>query len=297
MISRTLGAFAALLTLIVPSLARAERTAEERAAIADDDRPHTLAQLGLGLLTIPGADVCLKDKPCTKGDTSIAMEFWQMYRANRYFAVGAGASVAIKPTVDYPPNLGGIERSHTRSYFTVEAQARYYALRLDVAEAWVGLSGGGVVVSDRYTIEDSTNTFGSGDHRPAPEHGTNRGADAGRGPGRPVDPRPELGARRDVPLRAMVLAEQGRDDVVSRQGDADQLAGRALPRDHGSVPDSFVALQRPPHDDPREHRRDPVEQQRGEDEQRERARSREAGVHLRRRGGARDERDRDLEHD
>jgi hypothetical protein len=159
--ARALATFALLALLALPSRARAERTAEERSAIADDDRPHTLAQLGIGLLTIPGADVCLKDRPCTKGDTSIAMEFWQMYRANRYFAVGAGTSIAVKPTVDYPPNLGGIERAHTRGYFSVEAQVRYYALRLDVAEAWLGASGGGVVVSDRYTIEDNKTTFGA----------------------------------------------------------------------------------------------------------------------------------------
>jgi hypothetical protein len=117
------------------------------------DRPHTLAQLGVGFLTLPGADVCLKDQPCTKGDSSIEADFWQLYRANRYFAIGAGATVAIKPTTDSPPTEAGIDRSHTRSYFLVEGQGRYYAIHGETFEAWVGASVGGVIVSDRYTIE------------------------------------------------------------------------------------------------------------------------------------------------
>jgi hypothetical protein len=123
------------------------------------DRPHTLAQLGVGFMTLPGALVCLKNQPCTKGDSSIELDFWQLYRANRYFAIGAGATVAIKPTTDSPPTEAGIDRSHTRSYFLVEGQGRYYAIHGETFEAWVGASVGGVIVSDRYTIEggDSSN--------------------------------------------------------------------------------------------------------------------------------------------
>jgi hypothetical protein len=117
------------------------------------DRPHTLAQLGVGFMTLPGADVCLKGQPCTKGDSSIELDFWQLYRANRYFAIGAGATVAIKPTTDSPPTEAGIDRSHTRSYFLVEGQGRYYAIHGETFEAWIGASVGGVIVSDRYTIE------------------------------------------------------------------------------------------------------------------------------------------------
>lgn len=117
------------------------------------DRPHTLAQLGVGFLTLPGADVCLKGQPCTKGDSSIEIDFWQLYRANRHFAIGAGATVAIKPTTDNPQTEAGIDRSHTRSYFLVEAQGRYYALHTETFEAWIGATVGGVIVSDRYAIE------------------------------------------------------------------------------------------------------------------------------------------------
>jgi hypothetical protein len=136
--------------------ARADETASTRSALAARgvDRPYTMAQLGVGVLTLPGADVCLKNRPCTKGDTSIAIDFWQMYRANRSFAIGAGGTVALVPTTDNPPSEAGIERSHTRSYYMVEAQGRYYAVATPLFEAWLGATAGVVVVSDRYSIDD-----------------------------------------------------------------------------------------------------------------------------------------------
>jgi hypothetical protein len=123
------------------------------ARAAGVDRPNTLAQLGVGLLTLPAADVCLQSRPCTKGDNSIEIDFWQMYRGNRFFAIGAGASVALKPVTDNPPSESGFPRSHTRSYFLVEAQGRYYAIHGETFEAWIGATAGGVIVSDRYSIE------------------------------------------------------------------------------------------------------------------------------------------------
>ena len=136
--------------------ARADETASTRNALAARglDRPYTMAQLGLGLLTLPAAEVCLKSRPCTKGDTSIEINFWEMYRANHRFAVGAGATVALKPTTDSPPSEAGIDREHTRSYFLVEGQGRYYAVATPVFEAWIGATAGLVIVGDRYAIED-----------------------------------------------------------------------------------------------------------------------------------------------
>lgn len=152
-------ALLSLASILGATLARpawADETASTRSALAARgvDRPYTLAQLGLGLLTLPAADVCLKSRPCTKGDTSIGIDFWQMYRANRSFAVGAGASVALAPTTDAPPSESGAERSHTRSYFLVEGQGRYYAVAMPSFEAWVGATAGVVIVSDRYAIDD-----------------------------------------------------------------------------------------------------------------------------------------------
>src|SRR3954451_18297838 len=100
-----------LLTLAATRAARADETAGTRSAMsrASYDNPYTVAQLGVGLMTIPGADVCLKSRPCTKGDTSLEMDFWQLYRANAAFAVGAGASLALKPTEDSPPSEAGFD--------------------------------------------------------------------------------------------------------------------------------------------------------------------------------------------
>jgi hypothetical protein len=118
------------------------------------DRPYTVAQLGVGLLTLPAADVCLQGRACTKGDNSIELDFWQLYRANRFFAVGAGASVALTPVTDNPPSPDpNVARTHTRSYFLVEAQGRYYFVRAETFEAWLGITAGGVIVSDRYAID------------------------------------------------------------------------------------------------------------------------------------------------
>jgi hypothetical protein len=153
---RAFLAAASALAATLHSMAHADETASTRSALAARgvDRPYTMAQLGLGLLSLPAADVCLKSRPCTKGDTSVEADFWQLYRANRAFAVGAGATVAIKPTTDSPPSEAGIDRSHTRSYFLVEAQGRYYAIESPAFEAWMGATAGIVVVSDRYSIDD-----------------------------------------------------------------------------------------------------------------------------------------------
>jgi hypothetical protein len=146
----------AALAATLHGIAWADETASTRSALAARgvDRPYTMAQLGVGLLTLPGADVCLKSRPCTKGDTSIEIDFWQMYRANHRFAIGAGATVAIKPTTDNPPSEAGIDRSHTRSYFLVEGQGRYYAVVTSAFDLWIGATAGIVIVGDRYSIDD-----------------------------------------------------------------------------------------------------------------------------------------------
>jgi hypothetical protein len=149
---RVVGLACSCVAILASRPARAEDPAEEDIP-RGVDRPHTLAQLGVGFLTLPGADVRLKGQPTTKGDSSIELDVWQLYRANRHFAIGAGATVAIKPTTDNPQTEAGIDRSHTRSYYLVEGQGRYYALHTETFEAWMGATVGGVIVSDRYSIE------------------------------------------------------------------------------------------------------------------------------------------------
>lgn len=153
----SLAASAAVALALVARGAAADgvQVSGEAAAARVYDRPYTLAQLGVGLLSLPSAKVCIKGSPCTEGDTSVELDFWQLYRANRAFAVGAGATVAVVPTTDNPPSAAGIDRSHTRSYFLVEAVGRYYFLTPGWMEAWLGLTVGGVIVSDRYSSVDA----------------------------------------------------------------------------------------------------------------------------------------------
>ncbi|MCC6668073.1 MAG: hypothetical protein IT375_30290 [Polyangiaceae bacterium] len=117
------------------------------------DRLTGMAELGLGWLVLPGAEVCVEPSiaGCSKGDSSLGLEVWQLFRATRSFAAGAGLLLGLTPTTDAPrEDPPGVARDHARRYFTFEGTARYYALTLPTVEGWVGLSSGLVVVSDRF---------------------------------------------------------------------------------------------------------------------------------------------------
>jgi len=123
-------------------------------------RPVGIAEAGIGWLTLPGAEVCVDTDrlDCDEGDTSLELEIWQLYRANLAFAFGAGITLGLVPTTDAPartaqPAAGEepIVRDHSRGYFTIEAIGRYYPFVGQNLEAWVGLTGGLVVVSDSYS--------------------------------------------------------------------------------------------------------------------------------------------------
>ena len=123
-------------------------------AYADADRIRGMAEFGVGILTLSGAEVCVAGETttCERGDTSLMLEGWQLVRPDRRFAVGAGITLGLIPTTDDPPTPpGGIERDHSRGYFTAEAIVRYYPWRRDHWQAWAGLTGGLVVVSDAFS--------------------------------------------------------------------------------------------------------------------------------------------------
>jgi hypothetical protein len=129
--------------------------AEEAAPVASDvtlrpvvgfaalDRPTGILEAGLGWLTLPNAEVCQAD--CSKGDTSIEADVWQLFRGSTRLALGAGLMIGLIPT-----NAGGQE--HRRSYMTVEGTARYYPYVGENVEWWVGVTGGLVVVSDKFLV-------------------------------------------------------------------------------------------------------------------------------------------------
>jgi hypothetical protein len=118
------------------------------------DRPTGIAEAGFGWLTLPGADVC-SQSACKAGDTSFELDGWQLYRQNLRLAFGAGLLLGLIPTTDAPRrDPVGIERNHTRKYLTLEGMLRYYAYVGETSEFWVGLTGGLVVLSDRFQVVD-----------------------------------------------------------------------------------------------------------------------------------------------
>lgn len=117
------------------------------------DRPTGIAEFGFGWLTLPGASICVELLGgCREGDTSFLLDAWQLYRANTRFAFGAGLMLGLIPTNNPPPPKGR-EREHSRQYFTVEGTVRYYPYVGQSVEWWVGVTGGLVVVSDRFVVE------------------------------------------------------------------------------------------------------------------------------------------------
>lgn len=119
------------------------------------NRPTGIAEAGFGWLTLPGADVC-SAAACKAGDTSFELDAWQLYRRNLRWAFGAGLLLGLIPTTDAPQSdPPGITRNHTRKYLTLEGMLRYYPYVGETFELWLGLTGGLVVLSDRFQVDDA----------------------------------------------------------------------------------------------------------------------------------------------
>jgi hypothetical protein len=118
------------------------------------DRPTGIAEAGFGWLTLPGAKVCSQGG-CKAGDTSFELDAWQLYRQNLRLAFGAGLLLGLIPTTDAPGrDPMGIERNHSRKYLTLEGMLRYYPYVAEKSEFWLCLTGGLVVLSDRFQVVD-----------------------------------------------------------------------------------------------------------------------------------------------
>jgi hypothetical protein len=150
------------LSFVAPAFAEGEDTsngvdpsaARLRSGFAALDRPHGMIEGGAGILTLPAAEVCVeRSSGCKEGDLSFDAETWQLFRPNVRFAFGAGIVLGLIPTA-HPPHEDppGIEREQTRSYLTFEGTARYYPVVLREIEWWIGLTGGMVVVDDRFQV-------------------------------------------------------------------------------------------------------------------------------------------------
>lgn len=126
-----------------------------RSLAARMERLHGMAEVGLGWLTLPGAEVCAERGPtpeCHRGDASLSFEAWQLFRLPSSVALGGGVMLGLTPTTDTPAReIPGVKRDHTRGYLTFEVTSRYYPYVGDSFEGWLGLTGGLVVISDTFS--------------------------------------------------------------------------------------------------------------------------------------------------
>jgi opacity protein-like surface antigen len=125
------------------------------------DRPHTVAELEVGIIALPTAPISAGqsggDTPfgtIGRGDATLQTGIHVLYRWERRFAVGAGVLFAPLPTSDTEyGGLRSLPRTHSRSYFFLGGEGRYVPLHYRFLEAWVGLSVGGVVIADRFITD------------------------------------------------------------------------------------------------------------------------------------------------
>lgn len=148
------AALAAAALLVAPAAVADESSAARRAAAARErDRPYTMFELGAGLLTLPAADVCpISLDSCEQGETSISMGAHNLYR-HRNIGIGAGIQWANTLRAETARGAEEFDRDHSRRYFLVEAQFRYYGIRSNSWEWWAGVNIGGVVVSDSWSVK------------------------------------------------------------------------------------------------------------------------------------------------
>ena len=114
----------ASVTLLAASPASAQELSTAHLALTD--RPHTVAELEGGILALPSAPISPANRggatplgTVGNGDATVETGVHLLYRANREWAIGAGALFAPRPTSD--PNYGG---AHARSH--PELHARSY---------------------------------------------------------------------------------------------------------------------------------------------------------------------------
>lgn len=125
------------------------------------DRPHTVAVLEIGILDLPNVPISQANQGGStfigavgNGDATIQTGLHLLYRAARDWSFGAGALFAPSPTTDsnyYGGARGNLSRAHARSYLLLGGEARYFPLRSRWLEGWLGMTGGVVIIADRFT--------------------------------------------------------------------------------------------------------------------------------------------------
>jgi hypothetical protein len=117
--------------------------------------PYGLVEFGVGVMALPDARLCGGDAGCDRGDVSLEVDAWPLFRASPNFAVGAGMTLALIPMQDVPRVDSTFQREHARRYFTAEGIGRYYFVHGQALEIWSGISAGLIVVSDNFRTRSS----------------------------------------------------------------------------------------------------------------------------------------------
>jgi hypothetical protein len=134
---------------------------EPEKTIKMSDRPHTVAELEAGIIALPDAPISRRqqggDTPLGgfgKGDATLQTGVHLLYRGKPEWAIGAGFLFGPSPTSDKEyGGLRNLPRTHSRSYLFIGTEGRYVPLRTKSLEAWVGLTGGIVVIADRFVSD------------------------------------------------------------------------------------------------------------------------------------------------
>lgn len=124
---------------------------------------HTLAELEIGFIALPGAAISpgqtggniafgnIGKITIGQGDATVDLGAHVLYRGGPSWALGAGALFAPRPSADGEyRSSSGLKRTHSRSYLLLDGELRLIPLHWRTVEAWGGATVGGVVVADRF---------------------------------------------------------------------------------------------------------------------------------------------------
>lgn len=152
---RGLGVVLVAGALTYAGSARAEDTsvsARRAVAAREQGRPHTVVEVGTGIVALPAAEVCPTSlNECSTGEISWGVGIRNLYQFGA-FGVGAGVIWATTLRNDDARGAPELEREHSRRYFTVEGIFRWSFLQSADAEGWLGGTLGLVMVLDEWTV-------------------------------------------------------------------------------------------------------------------------------------------------
>jgi hypothetical protein len=158
------AAFACCAAAVSATTAGSVRADDAQQGASLLDRSHTVAEAEAGIIALPSAPISASNRGGStpigavgNGDATIEIGAHILYRADRVWAIGAGATFAPAPTSDrnFGGGAGGLSRTHSRSYLFLGGEFRFFPFRSRWIEFWVGATGGTIIVADRFTTNSA----------------------------------------------------------------------------------------------------------------------------------------------